>query len=291
MPPRRPLRCAAHTINSGEARPRGRHARPVTDLAHLLSYGGPDRTAPRALGRGPAPRRGAPPSHGNQEARAGGPAPKWVLRPPARPRGAGLPLRRREAQGLGLPPTPTRPPEPQDTEAVCGGQAGQSGMCYGFEVDLLRVDFGLFSNLRFFCSFLNQLHNSVLGVAAEGRGWRLEAVGMGQSAPAQTQAPLPHPATQSRPLHPAPGVCGCVCVCACRVRVQRGARQGREACVCACRLLLRVCGDSPHAQCACLCVDAEVPAAWALAEPTPGLQRARASEVPVRSSRGDAAGF
>ena len=43
-------------------------------------------------------------------------------------------------------------------------------MCYGFEVDLLRVDFGLFSNLRFFCSFLNQLHNSVLGVAAEGRG-------------------------------------------------------------------------------------------------------------------------
>lgn len=39
-----------HTFNSGEGRPgdrhRGRHARPSTDLAHLLSYGGTDRTAP-----------------------------------------------------------------------------------------------------------------------------------------------------------------------------------------------------------------------------------------------------
>ncbi|XP_070271964.1 semaphorin-6B [Myotis yumanensis] len=38
-----------HTFNSGEGRgdrPRGRHARPSTDLAHLLSFGGTDRTAP-----------------------------------------------------------------------------------------------------------------------------------------------------------------------------------------------------------------------------------------------------
>ncbi|CAK6445608.1 unnamed protein product [Pipistrellus nathusii] len=38
-----------HTFNSGEARgdrPRGRHARPGADLAHLLSFGGTDRTAP-----------------------------------------------------------------------------------------------------------------------------------------------------------------------------------------------------------------------------------------------------
>lgn len=39
-----------HTFNSGEGRPgdrhRGRHSRPSTDLAHLLSYGGTDRTAP-----------------------------------------------------------------------------------------------------------------------------------------------------------------------------------------------------------------------------------------------------
>lgn len=38
-----------HTFNSGEGRgdrPRGRHARPSTDLAHLLAYGGTDRTAP-----------------------------------------------------------------------------------------------------------------------------------------------------------------------------------------------------------------------------------------------------
>ncbi|XP_036315778.1 semaphorin-6B [Pipistrellus kuhlii] len=38
-----------HTFNSGEARgdrPRGRHVRPGADLAHLLSFGGTDRTAP-----------------------------------------------------------------------------------------------------------------------------------------------------------------------------------------------------------------------------------------------------
>ncbi|CAI9169997.1 unnamed protein product [Rangifer tarandus platyrhynchus] len=87
-------------------------------------------------------------------------------------------------------------------------------MCYGFEVDLLRVDFGLFYNLRFFCSFLNQLHNSVLGVAAGGQGWRLEAVGMGRGAHLQTQAPPTHPATQKPPPPPGPWrVWVCVCVC------------------------------------------------------------------------------
>ncbi|XP_064429095.1 semaphorin-6B isoform X2 [Mirounga angustirostris] len=48
-PPAAALR-RTHTFNSGEARPgdrhRGRHVRPGTDLAHLLSYGGTDRTAP-----------------------------------------------------------------------------------------------------------------------------------------------------------------------------------------------------------------------------------------------------
>ncbi|XP_057345795.1 semaphorin-6B [Manis pentadactyla] len=48
-PPAAALR-RTHTFNSGEGRPgdrpRGRHARPSTDLAHLLSYGGTDRTAP-----------------------------------------------------------------------------------------------------------------------------------------------------------------------------------------------------------------------------------------------------
>ncbi|KAF5921076.1 hypothetical protein HPG69_007572 [Diceros bicornis minor] len=48
-PPAAALR-RTHTFNSGEGRPgdrhRGRHARPGTDLAHLLSYGGTDRTAP-----------------------------------------------------------------------------------------------------------------------------------------------------------------------------------------------------------------------------------------------------
>ena len=147
-------------------------------------------------------------------------------------------------------------------------------MCYGFEVDLLRVDFGLFSNLRFFCSFLNQLHNSVLGVAAEGRGVALGGGGNGARSTPADPSSSPNPTTQRRPPPPGPWrVWVCVCVCACRVRVQ-GARQGREACVCACRLLLRVCGDG-HAQCACLCVSAEVPAAWALAEPTPGLPEGR----------------
>ena len=113
----------------------------------------------------------------------------------------------------------------------------------------------------------------------------MEVVGMGRGAHLQTQAP---PATQPPKgalLHPAPGVCGCVCVCACRVRVQ-GARQGREACVCACRLLLRVCGDG-HAQCACLCVSAEVPAAWALAEPTPGLPEGRGPPMCRLGVRGE----
>uniref|UniRef100_A0A8C0PBX7 Sema domain-containing protein n=1 Tax=Canis lupus familiaris TaxID=9615 RepID=A0A8C0PBX7_CANLF len=48
-PPPAALR-RTHTFNSGEGRPgdrpRGRHARPATDLAHLLAYGGTDRTAP-----------------------------------------------------------------------------------------------------------------------------------------------------------------------------------------------------------------------------------------------------
>ncbi|XP_073881535.1 semaphorin-6B isoform X3 [Macaca fascicularis] len=48
-PPAATLR-RTHTFNSGEARPgdrhRGCHARPGTDLAHLLPYGGADRTAP-----------------------------------------------------------------------------------------------------------------------------------------------------------------------------------------------------------------------------------------------------
>ncbi|XP_022381453.1 semaphorin-6B [Enhydra lutris kenyoni] len=49
-PPAAALR-RTHTFNSGEARPggdrhRGRHVRPGTDLAHLLAYGGTDRTAP-----------------------------------------------------------------------------------------------------------------------------------------------------------------------------------------------------------------------------------------------------
>uniref|UniRef100_A0A2K5RKD5 Semaphorin 6B n=1 Tax=Cebus imitator TaxID=2715852 RepID=A0A2K5RKD5_CEBIM len=48
-PPAAALR-RTHTFNSGEARPgdrhRGCHARPGTDLAHLLPYGGTDRTAP-----------------------------------------------------------------------------------------------------------------------------------------------------------------------------------------------------------------------------------------------------
>ena len=87
-------------------------------------------------------------------------------------------------------------------------------MCYGFEVDLLRVDFGLFSNLRFFCSFLNQLHNSVLGVAAEGRGVALGGGGNGaRSAPADPSSPR-NPTTQRRPPPPGPWrVWVCVCVC------------------------------------------------------------------------------
>ncbi|XP_054982467.1 semaphorin-6B isoform X2 [Sorex araneus] len=45
-PPAAALR-RTHTFNSGPGeRPRGRHPRPSTDLAHLLSYGGTDRTAP-----------------------------------------------------------------------------------------------------------------------------------------------------------------------------------------------------------------------------------------------------
>lgn len=48
-PPAAALR-RTHTFNSGEGRngerPRGRHARPATDLAHLLPYGAADRTAP-----------------------------------------------------------------------------------------------------------------------------------------------------------------------------------------------------------------------------------------------------
>lgn len=48
-PPAAALR-RTHTFNSGEGRPgdrhRGRHVRPATDLAHLPSYGGTDRTAP-----------------------------------------------------------------------------------------------------------------------------------------------------------------------------------------------------------------------------------------------------
>ncbi|XP_069336311.1 semaphorin-6B isoform X3 [Eulemur rufifrons] len=48
-PPAAALR-RTHTFNSGEGRPgdrhRGCHARPSTDLAHLLPYGGADRTAP-----------------------------------------------------------------------------------------------------------------------------------------------------------------------------------------------------------------------------------------------------
>uniref|UniRef100_A0A8C0XVJ7 Semaphorin-6B n=1 Tax=Castor canadensis TaxID=51338 RepID=A0A8C0XVJ7_CASCN len=48
-PPAAALR-RTHTFNSGEARPgdrhRSRHARPSTDLAHLLPYGAGDRTAP-----------------------------------------------------------------------------------------------------------------------------------------------------------------------------------------------------------------------------------------------------
>ncbi|XP_062965674.1 semaphorin-6B isoform X3 [Cynocephalus volans] len=48
-PPATALR-RTHTFNSGEGRPgdrhRGCHARPSTDLAHLLPYGGADRTAP-----------------------------------------------------------------------------------------------------------------------------------------------------------------------------------------------------------------------------------------------------
>ncbi|KAM4856940.1 semaphorin-6B isoform X1 [Urocitellus parryii] len=48
-PPAAALR-RTHTFNSGEGRPgdrhRGRHARPSTDLAHLLPYGAGDRTAP-----------------------------------------------------------------------------------------------------------------------------------------------------------------------------------------------------------------------------------------------------
>lgn len=96
---------------------------------------------------------------------------------------------------------------------------------------------------------------------------------MGRGAHLQTQAPPAPPNHPKPPSSTRPLACVGVCVCACRVRVQ-GARQGREACVCACRLLLRVCGDG-HAQCACLCVSAEVPAAWALAEPTPGLPEGR----------------
>ena len=148
------------------------------------------------------------------------------------------------------------------------------------------MDFGLFSNLRFFCSFLNQLHNSVLGVEAEGRGVALGGGGNGaRSAPADPSSPR-NPTTQRRPPPPGPWrVWVCVCVRACRVRVQ-GARQGREACVCACRLLLRVCGDG-HAQCACLCVSAEVPAAWALAEPTPGLPEGRGPPMCRLGVRGE----
>ncbi|XP_012496398.1 PREDICTED: semaphorin-6B-like [Propithecus coquereli] len=48
-PPAAALR-RTHTFNSGEGRPgdrhRGCHARPSTDLAHLLPYGAADRTAP-----------------------------------------------------------------------------------------------------------------------------------------------------------------------------------------------------------------------------------------------------
>lgn len=206
-PPAAALR-RTHTINSGEARPRGRHARPVTDLAHLLSYGGPDRLRPRALGRGPAPRRCQPREPG---ARARGQLPSGCSTP-ARPRGGGAPPAAGKHKASGLP-HPNVPPEPQDTEAVCGGQTGRAECAMD-----LRLTSGAWIlvcfQFAFLCSFLNQLHNSVLGVAAEGRGgaWRRWNGGECTCRPV-LPCPTNHPKPPSSTRAPLACVGVCVCVC------------------------------------------------------------------------------
>lgn len=159
-------------------------------------------------------------------------------------------------------------------------------MCYGFEVDLLRVDLGLFSNWRFFCRFLSNCTTPFSG--CQPGGAELGGGRTGEGPHLQTQPPRPpFPGPSSTQ---APGVCGCVCVCACRVRVQ-GARKGREVCVCVCpRGLLPacVCVSRRATRAVYLSVyEVVAPAAWALAEPAPGLPEGRgASKVPVRSLRG-----